>query len=78
LNLLALMSEMPLATQSQKQHANIALMTCVLETSNPVTFLDVEGQPKWEQAMNTEIDSSSKNQTWDLVPLLHRKNIVKC
>jgi hypothetical protein len=35
-------------TRSQKQHTNVALMTRVLETSNPITYLYDEGKPKWE------------------------------
>jgi len=65
-------------TRSQKQHADVVLMTHVLETSDPVTYLDVEGWPEWEQAMKVENDSLSKNHTWDLVPGLLGKNIVKC
>jgi hypothetical protein len=38
-------------TRSQKKHANIFLMTHVLETSDLVSYLDVEGRPEWEQAM---------------------------
>jgi hypothetical protein len=33
---------------SQKKHANFALMTHVLETSNHVTYSYAQGQPKWE------------------------------
>jgi hypothetical protein len=40
-------------TRSQKKHANIALMTCVLETFDLVAYLDAEGRSEWEQAMQT-------------------------
>jgi hypothetical protein len=53
-------------------------MTCVLETSNPATYSDVEGWLEWEQTMKTRIDYLSKNHTWDLVPRPQGKNIVKC
>jgi hypothetical protein len=43
-------------------------MTHVLETYDLVTYSDAQGQPEWEQAMKTEIDSLLKNHTWDLVP----------
>jgi hypothetical protein len=53
-------------------------MTHVLETCDPVTYSDAQGQPEWEQAMQTEMDSLLKNHTWDLVPRPQGKNIVKC
>jgi hypothetical protein len=63
---------------SQKKHASVALMTCVLETFDHVSYSDLEGRPEWEQAMQTKIDSLLKNHTWDLVPRSQGKNIVKC
>jgi hypothetical protein len=35
-------------TQSQNKHVSITLMTCVLGTSDPVTYSDSQGQPEWE------------------------------
>jgi hypothetical protein len=65
-------------TRSQKQHAIVALMTCVLETSDPITYSYIEGWLEWEHTMKTGIDSLSKNHTWELVPRPQGKNIVKC
>jgi hypothetical protein len=53
-------------------------MTHVLETFDPITYSNVEGRHEWEQAMQTNIVSLSKNHTWDSVPRLQGKNIVKC
>jgi hypothetical protein len=51
-----------------KAIAKISLMNHVLETSDRFTYLDAEGHPEWEEAMQTKIDSLTKNHTWDLVP----------
>jgi hypothetical protein len=32
-------------------------MTHVLETCDPITYSDAQGQPEWEQDMQTEMDS---------------------
>jgi hypothetical protein len=53
-------------------------MTHVLETCDPVSYSDAQGQPEWEQAMQDEMNSLLKNHTWDLVPRPQGKNIVKC
>jgi hypothetical protein len=65
-------------TRSQKQHVSVALITLVLETSDHVSYSDVEERTEWEQAMQMDIDSLSKNHTWDLVPQLQGKNIMEC
>ena len=31
---------------------------------------------KWEQAMESKMDSIQKNQTWELVPLPHRVKMI--
>ena len=33
---------------------------------------------KWERAMESEMDSIEKNQTWELVPLPQGKNALPC
>ena len=53
-------------------------MTQVLDTRDPKYYVDAHGKPKCEQDMQHEIDSLEKNHTWDLVPPLTRKNVVKC
>lgn len=53
-------------------------MTRVLETCNLDTYADAKVQPEWEQATLTKMDSLLKNHTWDLVPRLQGKNVVKC
>jgi hypothetical protein len=55
-------------TRSRKQHSSFSLMTHVLETSDLVAYSNAQGRPEWEHDMQTEIDSLTKNHTWDLVP----------
>ena len=43
-------------------------MTWILDTSDPESYVDAQGKPKWEYAMRHEMDSLEKNHTWDLVP----------
>ena len=44
-------------------------MNWVLETFNPDTYVDAQGQPKWENYMDEEYESLMKNKTWELIPL---------
>jgi hypothetical protein len=53
-------------------------MTHVLETYDLVSYSNAQVQPEWEQTMQIEIDSLSKNHTWELVPRLQGNNVVKC
>ena len=62
---------------SHKKLDTIALMTRILDTYDPTYYLDVQGKPKWEKAMEHEMDSLENNHTWCLVPWLTRKNVVK-
>jgi hypothetical protein len=52
-------------------------MNRIFETCDIVSYSDAQGQPKWEQDMQDEMNSLFKNHTWDLVPRLRGKNIVK-
>jgi hypothetical protein len=38
-------------TRSQKHHANITLLTRVLETYDCIAYLDAQGGTEWEQDM---------------------------
>lgn len=35
-------------THIEKQHASVSLMTLVIETCDPYSYVDAQGQPKWE------------------------------
>jgi len=66
LKLLELILEMHLAYEKpkeRKKYVNVSLMFHVFKTYDLLTFSNVEGWPKGEQAMNTGIDSLSKDQT---------------
>ena len=55
-------------TRSHKQQASDALMTRILDTCDLESYVDAQGKPEWEQAMQHEMDSLEKDHTWDLVP----------
>ena len=50
-------------TWSKKQDGNVTLMTCVIETYDPDTYVIAQGVLEWENDMATIIDSLTKNQT---------------
>jgi hypothetical protein len=62
-------------TSSQKQHVNIFLMTCILETCDPISYSYAKGKPKWGKSLQTKHDFLSKNHIWDLVPQPQGKNM---
>ena len=49
-----------------------------LDIDDPSTYVEAKWKIEWEKAMVVDYDSLIKNHTWDLVPLSHRKNIVRC
>lgn len=65
-------------THSHKKQANVALMTHIINTCDPKSYANVKGKPKWEQAMQNEMDTLKKNCTQDLVTQPPGKNVVKC
>ena len=52
-------------------------MTHFLDIWDPNTYEYAKGKPKWEKSMSIEMDSLSKNHTWDLFPRFKGKNVVK-
>jgi hypothetical protein len=50
----------------------------VSETHDPETFAEASGHPDWDTTMNEEYLSLMANDTWDLVPLLKGRKLVKC
>jgi hypothetical protein len=54
-----------------EQHNLLALMSC-----QPTSFKEAAKEPHWVQAMNQEIDSIEKKNTWDLIDFpRHKKSI---
>ena len=53
-------------------------MEHVLEACDVDTYANAHGHLKWENVMVDEYHSLMKNKTWDLVPRLQGKNVVKC
>jgi hypothetical protein len=53
------------------QHNHFALMSC-----RPTSFKEAAKETHWVQAMNQDIESIEKNNTWDLVDIpKHNKSI---
>ena len=52
-------------------------MTQILNTCDPKSYTNAKMKPRWEQAMQHEMDYLEKNHTWYLVPWPQGKNIVK-
>jgi hypothetical protein len=45
---------------------------------DPTTFAEASGHPYWDTKINEEYLSLMANDTWDLVPLLKGRKIVRC
>ena len=50
----------------------------MVQSSDPHTYSEAVGNPLWEAVMQEEHDSLLENHTWDLVPLLLGRKLVKC
>eukprot|EP01018_Ginkgo_biloba_P014417 Gb_10193 [translate_table: standard] len=53
-------------------------MEQVLMVVEPSTFEELDQEKKWKMAMDEEMDSIRKNNTWDLVPLPKGKEAIGC
>jgi hypothetical protein len=59
-------------------HRSSSLLAQVLETHDPETFVEYSGHLDWDTTMNDEYRSLMTNDTWDLVPLLKGRKLVRC
>jgi hypothetical protein len=50
----------------------------VSETHDPKTFVEDLGHPDWDTTMNEVYSYLMENDTWDLVPLLKGRKLVRC
>jgi hypothetical protein len=50
----------------------------VSETRDTKTFEKASGHLDWETTMNEEYRSLMENDTWDIVPLLKGRKLVRC
>lgn len=57
-------------------NVNYTLMCEVLSTKAPSTFEEACTDEKWKEAMDLEIHSIQKNDTWDLVDLPSGKHAI--
>ena len=46
--------------------------------SDPQTYEEVAGDPRWQAAMNEEFNSLQKSNTWELVDLPPGRKLVQC
>ena len=53
-------------------------MAQVSETHNLETFAEASVHPDWDTTMNEEYRSLMVNDTWDIVPLMKGRKLVKC
>jgi hypothetical protein len=54
------------------------LVTGAIKTMEPTCYSQAVHDPNWRLAMNSEIDTLLKNNTWRLVPSSQAKNLVGC
>jgi hypothetical protein len=50
----------------------------LVQSSDPQSYGEADGNPFWESTMQEEYNSLLKNQTWDLVPLPSGRKLVRC
>jgi hypothetical protein len=55
-----------------------SLLAQVSKTRDPNTFVEAYGHPNWNTTMNEEYCSLMVNDTWDLVPILKGRKLVRC
>ena len=53
-------------------------MNHILNMYDPKSYSDACRKKELEKAMQHDLDSLQRNHTWDLVPRLTEKNIIKC
>ena len=46
--------------------------------SDPQTYEDAAGDPRWQAAMKEEFNSLQKSNTWELVDLPPGRKLVQC
>lgn len=71
-------SEVRNPSDTRQTRSNFSLMTKVLATDDPTTYVQAKGKLHWEHAMFAKYESILRNKTWSLVPLPLRKNLVGC
>lgn len=53
-------------------------MTHISHKCKPSSFEEAILNPAWQMAMTQEFEAMYANDIWDLVPLLHGKNVIGC
>ena len=47
-----------------------------MSRTEPRTFVEASIDEQWVKAMEEELDQIEKNETWELVPRPHNKNLI--
>lgn len=55
---------------------NYALMSCIQKDSEPTHIREVLSKLTWKQAVEAELDSIERNQTWELVPRPAKRKVI--
>jgi hypothetical protein len=63
-------------TRSQSNLLNYALMKRVMKMDEPQTYLEASRKKEWNEAMEPELNSLVRNDTWDLVYLPKGKELI--
>ena len=66
----------PRGSTAELVHLNYSLVSSVQKDREPTSFREVLLLPHWKEAMQIELDSIEKNDTWTLVPRPPRRNVI--
>jgi len=63
-------------TRSQSSILNFALTTQVMKMDEPPNYAEASRKKEWNEAMEAELNSLVRNDTWDLVNLPKGKEVI--
>ena len=65
-----------IGTRRRQSGRNEQVHFSLLSTTEPGTFAEASKDEQWVKAMEEELDQIKKNETWELVPRPHNKNVI--
>ena len=65
-------------TRPPPRYNDYALMSNLMNISEPMNYKQAKDKEEWVEAMNEEYNSIMKNQTWELTELLEDKTPIGC
>ena len=63
-------------TKSQSCLMNYAFMAQVMKINEPQNYAETSRKKEWNKAMEVEFNALVRNDTWDLVSLPKRKDVI--